>query len=659
LPSRIAAAIVLILILASRATAQLWERLGPVGGLVVSLGAASAGNVYLGTADGHIFASNDDGSSWELRGRVGNRLDAVVPRVLADPRDQHRLFAAVWYRAAGPGGGVFRSDDSGYTWSLVGLQGEEARALEFAPSKPDVLIAGTRSGVFRTVDGGKYWERISPAGDEELRNIDSLAIDPRTPETIYAGTYHLPWRTTDGGKTWKPVISGLIDDSDIMSLRVDVANPERLYMSACSGIYRSENQGSDWTKLQGIPYAARRTQTIVQDTGNPKTLYAGTTEGLWVTRDGGESWTRTTPKDWVVNGVAVLASSDGKPGRVILGTEAQGIEISDDGGETFLEANRGFSHVVVQQLLANRNDSGHLLMLTEQGGKKIQESRDGGRNWAPVALMTGAQEKREDLSVDGIQQIYSTPWGWLLRSGNGQLWTRDENAGVWKIWKLRLPAAALGRARNKAANKQKASAIRPPLSGSLIVAGQNFVVLPAAQGLLRCTSSGLCERLKFFGPGGTVHALWISSAGRDLVVLKDGKLGLSVDGGETASWRDLPVANEQVLWLDAAESGPPKIIFLGTSIGLFASQDAGASWQKAANGLPAGQMDLWLRAPGIWVASEQDGGMYISRDQGKSWMRVDRDSERGHFTGLVVTKNGALLAGSQSEGLLQLDRGAQ
>jgi hypothetical protein len=197
--------------------AQSWQRLGPEGGLVVS----SSGALYLGTADGHIFVRPAIEKPWELRGRVGSRTDAVVTRLLVDPTDGDRLCASVWYQQANAGGGIFCSADGAKSWQLAGLNGEAVRALERAPSDASMLVAGTISGVFRSADSGKTWQRISPLGDEELRNLDSVAIDPRDANTIYAGTYHLPWKTTDGGKTWKPVVAGLIDDSDIMSLRID------------------------------------------------------------------------------------------------------------------------------------------------------------------------------------------------------------------------------------------------------------------------------------------------------------------------------------------------------------------------------------------------------------------------------------------------------
>jgi hypothetical protein len=66
-------------------------------------------------------------------------------------------------------------------------------------------------------------------------------------------------------------------------------------------------------------------------------------------------------------------------------------------------------------------------------------------------------------------------------------------------------------------------------------------------------------------------------------------------------------------------------------------------------------MDQFLHLPNIWSVSERHGGLYLSRDSGASWNRVDRDAERGRFTGLVGTRDGAVLAGSQSEGLLRLE----
>jgi photosystem II stability/assembly factor-like uncharacterized protein len=637
--------------------ARQWERLGPEGGMVVSLGSGVSGaenETYLGTADGHVFASKDGAQSWEIRGRVGHRVDAVVTRMVTDPEKENRLYAAVWYQAPGAGGGVFASEDRARSWKLLGLEHEVVRALEVAPSRPEELVAGTRSGVFLSGDSGKNWTLISPPGDAELRNVDSLAIDPRDPNVIYVGTYHLPWLTRDGGKSWKPISAGIIDDSDIMSLRLDATNPDRVYMSACSGIYRSENQGGSWTKLQGIPYGARRTQVIVQDHANPKMFYAGTTAGLWVTRDGGESWRLTTPKDWVVNSLVVLDGNNGEPERVLLGTEGRGVQESDDAGVSFKEANHGFTHVIVKQLIADGQTAGDLLMLVDRSATEILESRDDAKTWMKVPLdAVGERGKTATLNADEIQSVFASPWGWVMRLENGQLWIWRDDKRLWEEWKLSLPAMVRRPAKNGAtvAGKRATPAKLKP-SGPIALSS-NGAIVSTNEGLLCCQKSGSCARLKSLGSTAQSRAVWVSDAGSEIGAVTDGKLGLSADGGNTAIWSDLPVAADRVLWLDATQSAD-KTMYLGTDEGIFSLRLAGGSWQRLAGGLPAGRVEQWLREPGTWAASEGDGGLYVSQDAGNSWKRVDGDQERGTFTGLVATPDGALLAGSQSEGLLRL-----
>ena len=644
----------LVLALCRGGGAQTWQRLGPDGGMVVSLGANPQGGLYLGTADGHVFFSGDRAQSWEPRGRVGHRLDAVVTRLVPDPRTENRVFASAWYQWAA-GGGVFQSDDGGRTWALLGLEKEAVRALEMAPSRPDVLVAGTRTGVFRSQDSGKNWERISALDDPELHNVDSLAIDPRNPDLIYVGTYHLPWKTSDGGKTWSPAIAGIIDDSDIMSMRIDATNPARLFMSACSGIYRSENQGAEWTKLQGIPYSARRTQAIVQDPGNPDALFAGTTEGLWVTRDGGENWTRTTPKEWDVSSVVVLATNSGGPRRVVLGTEGRGIEVSDDAGVHFSESNEGFTHVIVNQLLADPRDSTHLLMVTERGEERILESRDSGGTWKAISLSTATRGVAGQLPADQAQQFYASYWGWLVRLEDGKLWLQEEQRNTWSEWKLRVPQAHTRPSATSTVRKRDES-FRP--QGSQIAFSPNAAIVPSATGLLHCLSSGVCNVLKAFGGGGEIRALRVSPNGRDLFVARDGKLGISSTGGESAIWRDLPVANDQVLSVDIEESTPSQTLILATAAGLYLSEGPDAAWFHVRGGLPEAPITHFLRQSNLWAVTELGGGMYISRDRGATWQRVDQDPERGQFTGLAAGGVQVLLVASQSEGLLRLDGAA-
>ena len=175
--------LIAVLSAGAAAHAQAWKPLGPSGGDVRALAVdpSRPARIFLGTADGHIFGSEDSGAHWTLLGRASSRLDAVITAIVVDPRDGNVLFASSWTRDAAAGGGVFRSADGGRTWSGAGLAGQAVRALAMAPSDSNVLVAGTLDGVYRSLDASKTWERISPEHHEELRNFDSLAIDPRDP----------------------------------------------------------------------------------------------------------------------------------------------------------------------------------------------------------------------------------------------------------------------------------------------------------------------------------------------------------------------------------------------------------------------------------------------------------------------------------------------
>ncbi|HXR33473.1 MAG TPA: hypothetical protein VN830_07185 [Verrucomicrobiae bacterium] len=650
-------AVLITLSATAGAAAQSWQRLGPEGGMVMSLAAAPGGRLYLGTADGHVFVSEDGVGRWELRGRVSGRTDAVISRLVADPLKPDRVYAAAWYQEPGKGGGVFRSEDAGRTWSPYGLAEEEVRALEIAPGQPDVLVAGTRSGVYRSREAGKNWERISPARDAELKNVDSIAVDPADANIIYVGTFHLPWKTTDGGKTWSSIAAGLIDDSDIMSLRVDAMNPSRVYLSACSGIYRSENQGGVWTKLQGIPYAARRTQQIVQDARHSQTLYAATTEGLWVTRDAGENWKRTTPKDWVVTSVVLLPGIGDVAGKVVLATEGQGVLTSEDGGENFVPANAGFRHLVVKQLVGDTwQDPRHLLLVTEEGGERIWESRDAGKSWAPAEFAAEGPGKTLILHPEMIQRIYPSPWGWLVRLNNGQVWLCDASKGRWNEWKFALASGITDQAQGKRTKNRSALGMTLRSAGPIALS-RDALYFAAREGVMRCSPGAACARMKAFGRSGFVNAFWVSSDSQLLGVVADGKLGISVNAGTNGIWRDLPADITEVTWLDGWLRAGRLTLFLGTREGLFESLDEGIHWRRRENGLPAAPVDGWLRGNAILLASLRQGGIYLSQDEGLDWTRVDEAAEKGRTTGLVQTAPGIVIVGSQSEGVLELELG--
>lgn len=638
---------------------QVLRPLGPAGGDVHCFGQdpANPQRVFLGTADGHVFGSEDRGAHWQLLGRAGRRNDSVITAILVDPRNPQGLFASAWTQDPAAGGGVFRSGDGGRTWEDAGLAGEAVRALAMASSSPDTLVAGTLDGVFRTLDAGRTWRRISPVDDAELRNLDSLALDPKDPNVIYAGTFHLPWKTTDGGLNWHSIHTGMIDDSDVMSILVDRARPARVYASACSGIYRSDDGGSLWQKVQGIPYASRRTVQILQDARHPEIVYAATTEGLWKSGDAGSSWNRVTPADWPVTGV-VLPSEDA--GRVLIGVERRGVLSSEDSGGQFIESNDGFFHRQVLALAADPGATGHLLALLANAPAPFLETADGGRTWSPMGAGLDAQR---------VKHIYGTPDGW---------WATLEKGGFVRHDGLRPNAAwkAAGRILSVPPRGQIRSAGRTAAGGTAAGTGRvsrafdltvNDMAFSEAgwyaatqRGLLFSGDSGKTWSALTAGAAVTapLQSVCLGAQGHRLWIASIHDVAESNDGGVSWAWHPLPRSAGGVLQLRVAEpqGGAGEIVLVETRTGLYISRDSGGTWRATGFGLPQAPLsDLAVAGP-VFFAAMQTEGLYVSRDEGESWNAVPAGSIQGLFPAFAAPADGTMVyVASATEGVYLIE----
>ncbi|MGA8220933.1 MAG: hypothetical protein WB780_04705 [Candidatus Acidiferrales bacterium] len=658
------------LLIALPSHAQTWEAIGPTGGDVRALAVDPSHPqlVYLGTTDGHIFGSQDRGDHWTLLGLAGTAGNAIVTAIIVDPRDSETIFAATWTREKyGEGGGVFLSSDGGKSWRDSGLSGHAVRALIQAPSDPEILVAGTLDGVFRSRNRGRDWDRITPERDPELFDLDSLSIDPLNPQVTYAGTFHLPWKTVDGGEHWFPIHQGMIDDSDVLSLAVDNKNPRRIFSSACSGIYRSEDAGSHWQKIQGIPYSSRRTPVLRMDPSNPAVLYAGTTEGLWKSPDGGATWRRISPADWVVNSLAVepspanpeAAPSEASFGRVLVGTEQQGVLSSDDGGDNFHPANEGFHHRRIVSLAANPEDPAQIVAVVAGSSDPIVGSNDGGRTWSPMSA---------GLDAADISHVYSTASGWWAALASGGLahfdsekaaWARvgllDESASMHRQGDARITNAHVATARATTGHWRQFEA---PVNDLAFSDAAWFAATD--DGLFVSRDEGLIWTPVPFAPLPLpVNSVRVSRDGQKLRIVSSCAMVFSDDAGETWQWHDLPLESGGALRLELAD---PSTALALSPTGLYISRDAGISWRKAQAGLPhAPVSDLFVGSE-IWLASVEQGGLYFSRDQGATWSRV---KNYGHFEPtiedlqfpalLAQNDHGIVLVGSSTEGLFVLD----
>lgn len=620
------------------ANAQTWTSVGPLGGDVRALVSdpLRPNVLYLGTEDGYVLLSQDMGEHWESRGRVAN---GVITTIVATSDSSGALFASVWTgEANGESGGVFLSRDGGKTWRGSGLEGHAVRALAQGPSEQNILIAGALDGIFRSNDFGKTWERITPLGDSELRNVDSLAIDPQDAEIVYAGTFHLPWKTIDGGKHWIPIQGGMIDDSDVLSLEVNPSQPQQIFAGACSGIYRTDDAGANWNKIEGVPYSARRTLIIRRDPANPATLFAGTTEGLWKTTDGGARWQHISPKDWVINSLLIVPGAHSSSGR--------------DKAEFSAAPARLLIGTEDRGVLGSDDGGAHFRPFNNgfHHRQVISLARDSGKP-ATVAAVLGNSPERivqsddggqnwfaidAGLNADTVRKIFTSPVGWLAAKASGGLEHFDSVERKW------LPLE----------NKNSAHFFVNDIAFNKT---EWFAASP--DGLFITRDSGITwSAFPFTTVNLPVDSVQVSRDAQKIRLVSSNAMVFSDDAGKSWTWKDLPLDSGGALLLESADDAT---LLVAARSGLYISRDNGATWQRLQNGLPSARPDDLLIRQDLWLVSIRDRGLFLSRNHGVSWFCMRDGDDVSSFIQPTILANGSdgglIYVGSANDGLYLLD----
>lgn len=398
-----------------------WTRAGLYGADVRAMATdpADPDRLWLGTSSGEVYVSTNGGSSWTPV-REGIPFPGyVVDNLLIDRAG--RLWASAW--GVWGGGVVAVSEDGGRTWSRRddGVTEVSIRAIAVDPQNEKNLVLGGLNGVWKSTDDGRSWKKVS-----EHVNVESLAIDPRKPQTVYVGTWRQAWRTDDGGKSWKKIDNGMVLDTDVFNIHLDPRNPDSVWVATCGWVYNTQNRGDLWTRYRD-GFENRRVHDIVTDAQNADIVYAGTVAGLYRTIDAGKSWSRISDDKLVINSIMVDAR---RPNRILVGTEGDGVYVSNDRGKSFVRSSNGLYNLKITSVVPDPSEKGTLYAVVYFGGSSsgIWKSADSGRNWARI-------------SDEGLPEIRSLV---IRRQGSPKFLAGTER-GIWtsvngKSWKSAEPA---------------------------------------------------------------------------------------------------------------------------------------------------------------------------------------------------------------------------
>jgi photosystem II stability/assembly factor-like uncharacterized protein len=640
---------------ASRLPAQsAWKVVGPDGGDARAIAAdpQNSSHLYLGTTNSWLYESQDEGATWHRLAKITPEDGYVLDSIVVDSSHSPNLLVGVWKDSSG--GGLWISTDSGHTFKEIpSFKGRPVHALVQAPSDPSIFFAGTLDGVYRSNDTGNSWSLISPEGSKEIHEIASLAVDPHDADTVYAGTWHLPWKTTDGGKNWSNIKKGVIVDSDVFSIVVDPDKPKIVYISACSGIYKSDSAGALFKKVQGIPNEARRTRKLMQDPQDRATVYAGTTEGLYKTTDAGRTFQRMTGPEVVVNDV-YIDPHDSK--HVLIATDRGGVLASTDGGENFTPSNQGVSERKVAALLVDKNDPAHLYagVVNDKTFGGVFQSTNGGASW---------QQLGAGLNGRDVFALAQASDGTVVAGTNDGIFILDPPAAS-PDGSAPASSALTWEARNDIANtivksfsethyhtkvnvEKEVKAPKIELSGRVNALDVASDVWAAATDIGVLTSSDSGKSWQGGPVMGGAQYRSITVNGKTIVAARNAGAAISTDAGQT--WRPLGVPT-MLTQIHRAAFSPDGTLWLAAREGVYYSLDLGKTWLWFQR-LPFRDVDDLSYDPTLkkmLASSETSDQVYAIDPKSFTWVWW----RTGYQITLIRSAGNHLVAASLDDGVL-------
>ncbi len=220
----------------ARTTAAGWDARGPwnVGGRTraLAIDITNENIIIAGSTSGGMWRSTDGGRSWKPT--TPANLYKSVSCVIQDTRPGH---TNVWYFGTGEAYGTSASGDGAFYYG---------------------------DGIYKSIDSGKTWTLL-PSTSGGLTILDTwgdiiwnMAIDPSdmTNDVLYAASYGAVYRSSNGGTSWTPVV-GVFGSSYFTDLAVTPNGVVYVTLSSATGsggLFRSED-GITFNRITPVDFA--------------------------------------------------------------------------------------------------------------------------------------------------------------------------------------------------------------------------------------------------------------------------------------------------------------------------------------------------------------------------------------------------------------------
>ncbi len=337
--------------------------------------------VYAGTTEG-LWKTVDAGKTWK-RVSAGN---IIVNDVFVDPRRSARVLLAT------DRSGVLASDDGGLTFAASnrGFAHRQVAALLVDKSNSETVYAGLLNdkefgGIFRSKDSGRTWSQLN----DGLGARDIFTLRQAQDGTLLAGTNNGIFLLAAMGTTWRPANTVVtekfvtikkqggfkahtVKQKVVGELRARVASLDasgsKWFAATSAGLFSSPDKGQTW-----FGGAVLGNQNFISVAVRGNTVAAAGPRAIVVSLDGGSTWYAAKVPPFVTQIAGISLDGDSH----LWLASREGAFRSDNGGDAWDHVMQGIPPHRVHSIFYD--EEGQRLLATAEG--RSFESRDGGRTW--------------------------------------------------------------------------------------------------------------------------------------------------------------------------------------------------------------------------------------------------------------------------------------
>ena len=606
-----------------QAGTNIWTGNGPFGAIVRSMAIdpTDAETIYAGTGGAGIFKSTDSGDSWTPMGLEPFYVDAIA----ISPANTDTVAAAI------NNGGVYISYDGGLNWAPFNddLPGNPVLCLTFTPTTGDYIYAGTvYGGVYKRSGSDPAWIAFNEDLSGQGLYVMDIEIDP-TDNTAFIATYGggmLKRGVSDSG--WIAVNSGLPNNcTDEQCYIYDVdfdtsTSPRMIFVASWGDGVFSSTDGASWTAFGSSGLPSTSLSSIALDTSTtPSTIYSGSYDGVYKSQDG--TWSDAN------NGlsnlyISTLIAKPGSPGVLFAGTDGGLFKTVNSGVSWTLKVN-GIINSLIGDILIDPMEINTVYASVHESG--VFKSQDSGETW---------NQSNEGL---GGLNIYSLAYseGTLFAGGDYGLYQSINGGTLWtysNLFKVICDIAVdpvtpttlyVGTCTYDGVWKSTDLGLNwnPVNTGFPSKSTRSVQIDPKDPNILYAGTLG-SGVFKSINGGSTwveknsgisskyILEMVIDPAGNVYARDWDDVVYISSNGGETWGPYAPVIPEVATLEIKTLAFDPSGKIYLSTTEGLFKSEDDGVNWVNMTSGLPtfATHLAIHPNNPDILYAGTNGMGVY-------------------------------------------------